>query len=70
MDRYYCNIEPTKTIGVFQADFEVGETFEEAAKRESLEETGLSVTGLELFGNIANRRPLRKKGEQGLRTII
>ncbi|MFF3024070.1 NUDIX domain-containing protein [Gottfriedia sp. NPDC057948] len=29
---------------------EIGETFEEAAKRESLEETGLSVTDLELFG--------------------
>ncbi|KQL37895.1 NUDIX hydrolase [Bacillus sp. FJAT-25509] len=29
---------------------EIGETFEEAAKRESLEETGLTVTSLELFG--------------------
>ncbi|WP_404459746.1 NUDIX hydrolase [Sutcliffiella horikoshii] len=29
---------------------EIGETFEEAAKRESLEETGLMVTDLELFG--------------------
>ncbi|MEH7402982.1 MULTISPECIES: NUDIX hydrolase [Bacillaceae] len=29
---------------------EIGETFEEAATRESLEETGLTVTGLELFG--------------------
>lgn len=29
---------------------EIGETFEEAVKRESLEETGLKVTELELFG--------------------
>ncbi|MCA1322443.1 NUDIX hydrolase [Bacillus tianshenii] len=29
---------------------EIGETFEEAAKRESLEETGLTASGLELFG--------------------
>ncbi|MET3698931.1 ADP-ribose pyrophosphatase YjhB (NUDIX family) [Bacillus oleivorans] len=29
---------------------EIGETFEESAKREVLEETGLTVTNLELFG--------------------
>jgi mutator protein MutT len=29
---------------------EIGETFEEAAKRESFEETGLTVKDLELFG--------------------
>lgn len=29
---------------------EIGETFEEAAKRETFEETGLRVTDLELFG--------------------
>lgn len=29
---------------------ELGETFEEAAKRETLEETGLDVSGLVLFG--------------------
>ena len=29
---------------------ELGETFEEAAKREAYEETGLRVEGLQLFG--------------------
>lgn len=29
---------------------EIGETFEETAKRESFEETGLTITDLELFG--------------------
>lgn len=33
---------------------EIGETFEEAAKRESLEETGLTVRDLELFGNFSS----------------
>ncbi|WP_242985865.1 NUDIX domain-containing protein [Oceanobacillus zhaokaii] len=29
---------------------EIGETFEETVKRETFEETGLEVNGLELFG--------------------